>query len=41
MLEGILLGLQTAFSVQNLLLVVAGCLALGSGAFLASSLVIA
>ncbi len=26
MLEGILLGLQTAFSVQNLLLVVAGCL---------------
>jgi putative tricarboxylic transport membrane protein len=26
MLEGILLGLQTAFSIQNLLLVVAGCL---------------
>ena len=26
MLEGILLGLETAFSLKNLLLVVAGCL---------------
>ena len=26
MLEGLLIGLQTAFSVQNLLMVVAGCL---------------